>query len=131
MEVETYTHDKHYLEYKSWWTKRGQPAPPQDILPNLGAVIFEDDKPLAASFAYLSNSKLAQIAFTATNPEVSARQRVRGAYLSIIEMEKTLSACNYKYVHSFSDQSTITKLFKNAGFVTRPSHEFLLKRLGE
>lgn len=59
------------MEVSQWFVKRKWPLPPNEgILPNTGYVAQRDDgKLLSVAWLYLTNSKLALIEWTATNPD--------------------------------------------------------------
>lgn len=128
--VDRFIAQKHYKQYVSWWTDRGKNAPEVDRLSTLGVVVSDTKGPLAMSFGYLSNSRLAQIGFTATNPKGGLKARIAAVTRAVSAVEKILKDSGVKYINTFSDESALSKLFLRIGYEVHTPHNFLIKNIG-
>jgi hypothetical protein len=68
---------KDYEFINKWWVKQGFKIPNKDILPNegFGGVIIEKEKPIAAAYLYLTNSKTGYIDNLISNPDYKSKDR--------------------------------------------------------
>ena len=66
-----------YEFINKWWTEQGFVALNKDILPmnGLGGIIIEKDKPIAAVYLYLTNSKVGYIDNLITDPKYVSKDR--------------------------------------------------------
>jgi hypothetical protein len=80
MKVRRIQLDEDYPVVKTWWEKRGSPAPQVLLLPAVGVIAEMDGQPVACAFLYEDISgRVAMVEWEATNPEVgSALKVVRG-----------------------------------------------------
>lgn len=69
------SHD--YPVVKTWWEKRGTPAPQLPILPAVGVVVEDEGTPIACAFLYEDKAGVvAMVEWEATNPSVGSPMKV-------------------------------------------------------
>ena len=70
---------KDYEFINKWWVKQGFKIPNKDILPNegFGGIIIEKEKPIAVSYLYLTNSKVAYVDNLIVNPSYNNKDRFK------------------------------------------------------
>lgn len=122
--------DKYYDNYIGFWNEHKKLAPNKSQLSDLGIAILKDEKLCAATFVYFSNSGMAQIAFTAANPNIGPKAKIKAVIMALGIAEDIIKQKGYKYIHTFSDMTALTKLFKRKKFVQLKQHDFLIKELG-
>ena len=66
-----------YEFINEWWTEQGFTPLSKDILPmnGLGGIIIEKDKPIAAAYLYLTNSKVGYIDNLIADPKYVSKDR--------------------------------------------------------
>ena len=66
-----------YEYINKWWIEQGFDALHTDILPmdGLGGIIIEKDKPIAAAYLYLTNSKMGYIDNLISDPKYISKDR--------------------------------------------------------
>ncbi len=121
----------HYDTYASWWVDRKKTPPAIALLPKTGIVATLDGRLIAASFLYLANAGLAQIGFTAACPNSSTRKILQAVCYSMACLEKIAADNGVKAIHSFSDESGLTRIMATMGYRVLSKHDCLLKELGD
>ena len=68
---------KDYEYINKWWVEQGFVEIHTDILPmdGLGGIIIEKDKPIAAAYLYLTNSKMGYVDNLITDPNYKSKDR--------------------------------------------------------
>jgi len=68
---------KDYEYINRWWVEQGYNAVSLDVLPmqGLGGLIVEKEKPIAAAYLYLTNSKMGYIDNLISNPKYISKDR--------------------------------------------------------
>ena len=68
---------KDYEFINKWWVKQGFKIPNKDILPNegFGGIIIEKEKPIAAAYVYLTNSRMGYIDNLISDPKYVSKDR--------------------------------------------------------
>lgn len=65
--------DQDYYFLKTWWERRGMPAPSLYLLPEVGVIIEENGMGLSCAFLYEDKSgKIAMVEWEATNPDCTS-----------------------------------------------------------
>ena len=66
-----------YEFINKWWVQHGLSALSKDVLPmnGLGGIIIEKDKPIAAAYLYITNSKIGYIDNLITDPKYVSKDR--------------------------------------------------------
>jgi len=66
---------KDYEYIDKWWIEQGYDAISKEILPmqGLGGLIVEKEKPIAAAYLYLTNSKMGYIEHLISNPDYKGK----------------------------------------------------------
>lgn len=68
-----------YPTLKTWWERRGTPAPDPILLPTVGVVTEEKGAPVACAFLYEDvGGKVAMVEWEATSPDSTAMNSIRG-----------------------------------------------------
>ena len=68
---------KDYEYINKWWVEQGFDPPGYDILPmnGMGGVIVEKEKPIAAAYVYLTNSRMGYIDNLISDPKYTSKDR--------------------------------------------------------
>ena len=68
---------KDYEYINKWWVEQGFDAVSLEVLPmqGLGGLIVEKDKPIAAAYLYLTNSKMGYIDNLISDPKYISKDR--------------------------------------------------------
>ena len=68
---------KDYEYINKWWVQQGFDPPGYDILPmnGMGGVIVEKEKPIAAAYVYLTNSRMGYIDNLISDPKYTSKDR--------------------------------------------------------
>lgn len=62
--------EKDYPVIKTWWERRGTPAPQRVILPDVGVIAETPERPIACAFLYEDKAgRVGMLEWEATNPE--------------------------------------------------------------
>lgn len=110
-----------------WRIARGVPVVPEGALPPTGYVACrEDGFPLAAMWLYLSNSKLAYLAWPVTNPEAGVREASEALKLLFAQLCLTALDAGATYVVATSASRGLTKLLVDCGMKEAPKEHALL-----
>jgi hypothetical protein len=99
-----------------WFSRRKWPMPPMPhILPKTGFVAKKGDKLCAVAWVYITNSSLAMVEWTATNPD-ETMLGMRGLK-KIYEYVKEVSAPDVKCILQFSSNAKLSQfLERRCGF---------------
>lgn len=109
--------DKDYLEISQWFVGHGWPAAPdKSMLPKTGFIVEVGKRLLACGFLYLTNSPIAWLEWTATNPKETELTRMK-AFGALVKSAQSMATS--------SGYSRIMQAMPNAKLVS-----FYEKRLG-
>lgn len=131
MRFEKFTKE-HYPILVDWWTLHKHPVLPFNMLSPIGLISFSNqDEAAAASFIYLvPGADIAQIAWTTTNPNVSARDRyesVEFVIQGLIGLAKNSGRSN---ILCFSNSRGLNRIFAKQGLQELKEHKLMYKKLG-
>ncbi len=109
-----------------WRRQRGVPELQADALPETGCVASEGGQTLAMVWLYISNSKLAYLAWPVTRPGISPRkasQALKACFQQLISLARALGM---RYLVSTSSSRGLTRLLVKSGFETENlPHDYL------
>ncbi len=109
-----------------WWKLHGHPEIRLGCLSPLGVVANIDDKPSAISFLYMyDGSKMAQMAWTTSNPEVSGKKKHRAINECIKTLLEIAKLNGRTDILCFSSSSGLTKMMQKHGLNVGGSHDVL------
>jgi len=122
-----------YEIVKSWWEAREIWKPiPEQLLPRCGIIVYDadnDNQMVCAGWIYFDNtSPVCMLEWIVTNPENSSKQSYRGIQVLTGCADTIRKSMNYEMMMTTTDNNSLTKLLKRAGFsVTDKNTTFLVK----
>ncbi len=127
---ELYEQRKHFPIVYGWW--KAHRDGPIDIgsLGATGVVAYDGETPIAATWLFLTNSQVACMGWTVSNP--GAEIMVISAALMGLHLhcEDICSKNGYTRILGFSSSSGLTKMMEREGFVKLVTHDLLIKKVG-
>jgi len=118
---------EHYPIVSEWWKKHEHTKIPEDMLSAIGLICYKDDKPICASWLYIMvGCKLAQIAWTTTNPDANLRERHKAVNFCIDGLLELAKANNRKRVICFSSSTGLNKVIMKKGLTKKNKHDLLV-----
>lgn len=114
-----------------WWNKREHPPLSPEALGELGFVALdEEERPVAASWLYKTNSSLGLVAWTVADPEVPWQKRRSAIWHVVKTIETVASELGIKALFGFSENDRLTEKMDELGWNVMPKHDFFGKELG-
>lgn len=115
-----------------WWKAWGWPEMSKDLLPlnGLGGLIVEkQNKPIAAGFLYLTNSKVAWTEWIVSDPDYREDDRVDSLTMLVQGLEEVAVSTGYKIVLSVGRNKGLLNIHKELGYTVdeKPSYEISKK----
>jgi len=114
---------------RKWWIKHNHKIIKENLLSDTGVVVEKNGEALAAGWAYLSNSKLAQIGWIVSNPDCKPKEKVIAVYDVMECLEKMLKDQGYETIQMISDHSALTKMAISDGYIKIHQHDVVVKEL--
>ena len=114
-----------YYYINKWWIEQGFDPPGYDILPmnGLGGVIVEKEKPIAAAYIYLTNSKMGYIDNLISDPRYHGKDRFDLIIYLIKACENIARKANCREVWATSKYKGILKRCEALGYtITEQSY---------
>ena len=111
-----------------WWDEQGFVPLEKDILPmnGLGGIIIEKDKPIAAAYLYLTNSKVGYIDNLITDPKYVSKDRfdiILKLMMACIKMAKKAGCLE---IWAMSESRGILQRCKTLGYgVSEKKHSII------
>ncbi len=95
--------EQDYPVIRTWWERRGSPAPSPVILPDVGVIVENHGDLVACAFLYTDSAgRVAMAEWEATNPDnVSAMAAIRGLNLIFDFLEKFAKSQGFQIVLSW------------------------------
>lgn len=115
-------------EIERWWKDRGQRFD-IDCFSNAGVMVFDDERPIAASWLFLMNAPICQIGFTCNNPDASVVARGRATKTALVAIIDMAKQAGFKRIMHLSSDPGLSKVLKKAGFSILKPHDFCMGRL--
>ena len=129
IELRNYDEQSDYRLAQKWWMQYNTAYLERHLLPPTGLVAMKEGQPIAMVWIYLSNSKVAQVAWMVSDPNIGPKLKV-AAMVKMMDMAEGLARSNgYKSVQIFSDRSAWSKVSQGLGFTKMRPHEFLVKSI--
>lgn len=118
----TYFTEGNYGELCGWWDKHQHAIIPFTSLP-LGVVVSKENKKLAMAFIYtMDGCDVAQLAWTTSNPENSARESYQSVDLAIDALLQIAEKKNKKLILCFSASKGLSKILNRKNINTQKEH---------
>lgn len=117
---------------QNWWKAWGWPEMSKDLLPlnGLGGLIVEkENKPIAAGFLYLTNSKVAWTEWIVSDPDYREDDRKECLTMLVRGLEEVAVSTGYKIVLSVGRNKGLLNIHKELGYTVdeKPSYEISKK----
>jgi hypothetical protein len=117
---------------QSWWKAWGWPEMSKDLLPlnGLGGLIVEkENKPIAAGFLYLTNSKVAWTEWIVSDPDYRETDRAECLTMLVSGLEDVAISTGYKIILSIGRNKGLLNIHKELGYTVdeKPSYEISKK----
>ena len=109
-----------YEFINKWWTEQGFTALNKDILPmnGLGGIIIEKDKPIAAVYLYLTNSKVGYIDNLITDPKYVSKDRFDVILMLMRACEQMANDVGCLEIWAITENERIIQRCKALGYNT-------------
>ena len=103
-----------------WWDEQGFVPLEKDILPmnGLGGIIIEKDKPIAAAYLYLTNSKVGYIDNLITDPKYVSKDRFDIILMLIQACEQMANDVGCLEIWAMTESEGIIQRCKALGYST-------------
>ena len=115
-----------------WWKLWQWPEMSKDMLPMDGCgglMVCKDEKPIAAGFLYLSNSKVAWLDFLISSPSYKETDRNEVLELLISSLEEVARQQDYSIIISITRHKGLINTHRKLGYTVdeNPSYEISKK----
>jgi hypothetical protein len=115
-----------------WWKLWQWPIMSKDMLPLNGCgglMVYKDEKPIAAGFLYLSNSKVAWLDFLISSPSYKETDRKEALELLISSLEEVARQQDYSIIISIARHKGLINTHRKLGYTVdeNPSYEISKK----
>ena len=109
-----------YEFINEWWTEQGFTPLSKDILPmnGLGGIIIEKDKPIAAAYLYLTNSKVGYIDNLIADPKYVSKDRFDIILMLIQAFEQMANDVGCFEIWAMTEDKGIIQRCKALGYNT-------------
>lgn len=111
------------MEIAEWWSSHSMPFD-AEALSESGVLVSDKGKNVAASWIYLSNSKLCHIGFTCTNPEAPLIKRGKAINLAIGFLIQRAKELGYTRIMHLSANKGLCRTLEKFSLVRLIPHEF-------
>ena len=122
-----------YVVINKWWFGWGEKHPPKPTeLPNrgLGGVMVEKDgRPIAANYIYLTNSSMAYLANTISDPQYKSKDRIEIIQVLLDECVRRAKALGCTFIWATSDERGVIERCKKAGFDVERKQNIIIKSI--
>lgn len=109
---------KHYPLMVIWWSERGFPPTPLQMLSKTGVVAESDDGlPLAAGFLYATDSGLAQISHLVGDKLISREERGEALDRIILSLSQIAKGAGFVLVSGATNIPGLVERYKRLGFI--------------
>ena len=110
--------DYEYID--RWWVEQGFVALNKNILPmnGLGGIIIEKDKPIAAAYLYITNSKVGYIDNLITDPKYVSKDRFDIILMLIRACEQMANEVGCLEIWAMTESEGIIQRCKALGYST-------------
>lgn len=126
---EDYSNRKHFQMVTAWWSAHRLAPIDIDCLSDRGLIAYLGGIPIAASWLYLPNSRVANIGWMVTNPVATMITRGRAVKEMIEAQQRIAKEEGYTRAITFCSSAGLSRAFESAGFHKLVDHEVLIKPL--
>ena len=116
---------KDYEYIDKWWIEQGYDAISKEILPmqGLGGLIVEKEKPIAAAYLYLTNSKMGYIDNLISDPKYISKDRFDVIAKLMVACKKMAEDVGCLDIWAITNNKGILKRCKKLGYnVTKTNY---------
>lgn len=127
LRLEPYRAETHYPIISAWWRAHGSRCLPVEALPPTGVIVTRDKIPVAASFCFLSNARVAYVDFTVTEPGLNPLVSLKAAKMAVEGAIEIARAARCLIVWTLTANRAIQRIYSRCGFVpTSPQQHYYL-----
>tara|TARA_R110000772_G_scaffold125486_2_gene232271 strand:- start:9237 stop:9638 length:402 start_codon:yes stop_codon:yes gene_type:complete len=114
-----------------WWKDWKWTAPAKDFLPDMGYMVYYNDKPICAGYMYVTNSNVVLLEWIISSFEFKDRKIRKEAIFMLIQTITLLSAnLGKKYVYSLLKSKSLIDIFQEIGYLKGDSNtQEMIKKL--
>ena len=96
-----------------WWKDWKWTAPAKDFLPDMGYMVYYNDKPICAGYMYVTNSNVVLLEWIISSFEFKDRKIRKEAIFMLIQTITLLSAnLGKKYVYSLLKSKSLIDIYQ-------------------
>tara|TARA_R110000796_G_scaffold186460_1_gene303367 strand:- start:10747 stop:11148 length:402 start_codon:yes stop_codon:yes gene_type:complete len=114
-----------------WWKDWKWTAPAKDFLPDMGYMVYYNDKPICAGYMYVTNSNVVLLEWIISSFEFKDRKIRKEAIFMLIQTITLLSAnLGKKYVYSLLKSKSLIDIYQEIGYLKGDSNtQEMIKKL--
>lgn len=128
--LEVYDEARHYYIASQWWKHAyGQVISPL-LLSSTGIVIADESGPVAMTWLYASNSKLAKLGWTVADPKAGPKKKLMALIFAMQEAESIAAKNGAVGLEVNSNNSTLSRIMEGAGYVELENDKLFIKDIG-
>ena len=102
----------------AWWKDWKWTAPKKDFLPDMGYMVYYNDKPICAGYMYVTNSNVVLLEWIISNFKFKDRKIRKEALLMLVETITSLAgSLGKKYVYSLLKSKSLIELYEDLGYM--------------
>tara|TARA_R110000868_G_scaffold7187_7_gene39371 strand:- start:427 stop:828 length:402 start_codon:yes stop_codon:yes gene_type:complete len=102
----------------AWWKDWKWTAPKKDFLPDMGYMVYYNDKPICAGYMYVTNSNVVLLEWIISNFKFKDRKIRKEALLMLVQTITSLAASlGKKYVYSLLKSKSLIELYEDLGYM--------------
>ena len=96
--------EEDYKFINTWWEKNNYEAPPRELLPENGLhglMICKDEKPIACTYLYLTNSKMGYCDYLISSPSYKSKDRfdiITRLMIAAVETAHSLGVLDFWFI---------------------------------
>jgi len=100
-----------------WWKEWRWTAPPFDMLPNTGIIVYKNGIPVCAGFVYYTNSKAAWVEYIVSNFNYRQFDRDNLIELVINTLGELAKDNGFKYLYTSLNNKHLINKYINCGWI--------------
>lgn len=126
MTVSPYNAADHYPTITQWWRAHDTAPIPREVLPKLGVVVYQEERPILSAWASMDNSTgLAFYLWPTGNPAASPRQIKAALQHSVAYLSEVVRSLGYHTFIAGTHRRSVARQLSILGFATDPRPLFL------
>lgn len=114
---ELFRPEKHYNLVTEWWQRQNFAVVPLSHLPQVGIVVFVNEKPTAAGWLYQTDSSICWLEWIVANPEIRGEERKAALSYLINEVKRAASQMDFKTIFMSVQNASLMSRLESHGFV--------------